>query len=69
MYVLVGAILDTTIFPTFVHYQIQKMKTISNIKAAYFSIRKRAYSLIEMGQSGEITETFELNLPLLLIVN
>ena len=69
IYVLVGSILDTTIFPTFVHYQISKSSTISNIKAAYFSVSKKAYSLIEMGQNGEKTESFELNIPLLLIVN
>ena len=65
-YILIGTILDSSINPKFVHYQIEKPLTVSQISAVYFSEDKRIYSIPYFSNQLRESNGFELDLPFLL---
>ena len=69
IYILIGTILDSILFPSFAYYQIEKTSKLGSLKVEYFSEEKKSYSLLEFDTNPTVPESFVLNLPLFLVVN
>ena len=69
IYALVGSTSDSLMLPTFAYYKIENSKEVSGIKAAYFSIEKQGYNLIDFSESVSSKSDIDLYVPLLLVIN
>ena len=69
-YVLVGFILNNSIFPSFAYYNIEKLSSIDSITGVYFTSDKKSYSLPDFSTTNSLVDnSFKLDIPFLLRVH